>query len=269
MNTKITKKAYPSDLSESEWQLIMPHLPSPSPTGRPLKWHWWDLLDGMFYILQTGCQWRHLPGDFPPWQTVYRYFRWLQLSQFWLTLNDFSSRQWRKQVGKEAEPTAASIDSQSVKASDTGCFHGYAAGKKIKGAKRHILVDTLGLLITVVVHSAATQDYHGAKQVFEKAKKSSRTERLELVWADGVYDRGGASEAAANCDWKLEIVKRSDDQTGFVVLPKRWVVERTFGWLMKCRRLAREYERQATTSKTFIYLSMCRLLLRRLAILDF
>jgi putative transposase len=264
MMTKLNRKTYPTDLKDCEWQLILPYLPEACPLGRKRKWHWRDMLDSIFYVLHTGCQWRHLPGDLPPWQTVYGCFRWLQHSQFWIKLNDLLSVEVRKKEGKTANPTAASIDSQSVKASDTGCFHGFDSGKKIKGVKRHILVDTLGLLLTVVVHSAGVQDYHGAKQVFERAERSERTNQLEHIWADGIYDRGGAEEAAKECGWELEVVKRSADQKGFVVIPKRWVVERTFGWFMKCRRLVREYERQPSTSECFIYLSMCRLLLKRL-----
>lgn len=188
----------------------------------------------------------------------------MQITQFWEKLNHSLNAQYRTKIGKDPQPIAASIDSQSVKASPTGSHHGYNAGKHIKGSKRHILVDTLGLLISVVVHSAGVQDYHGAKLVFERAKALKVSEQLELVWADGTYDRGGASEAAEKCGWKLEIVKRSDDIKGFIVLPKRWVVERTFGWLMHCRRLVRDYERRAETMEAFIYMSMCRLLVKRL-----
>jgi putative transposase len=260
-----TRKAYPSDTTAQEWQLIMPYLPEKSLTGRPMKWEWRAVIDGIFYVLKTGCQWRYLPGDFPPWQTVYRYHYRLIKEEFWRKFNDKLSVEVRLGQGREAQPSAASLDSQSVKASDTASFHGYDAGKKIKGIKRHIMVDTQGLLITAVVHSAREQDYDGAKLVFERAKAIGRTDRLELIWVDGIYDKARVYEAAAEQGWKIEVVKRSDDVKGFVVLPRRWVVERTFSWLMMQRRLARDYERKAVMAEGFIYMSMCRLLLARLA----
>jgi putative transposase len=261
----LRRKTYPTDLCEEAWQLILPYLPNPWKAGRPQKWDWRDILDAIFHVLHTGCQWRALPGDFPPWQTIYRYFRWLRDARWWQKLNDHLSQEYRLRQGREADPSAASIDSQSVKASETGSHHGFDAGKKIKGSKRHILVDTEGLLVTAVVHSASVQDYDGAKPVFDRAYASGRTARLKLIWADGIYDKDRVRDAAAQHDWQVQVIKRSDDTKGFKLLPKRWVVERTFSWLTHNRRLVRDYERQAQSAVAFIYLAMCRLLLARLS----
>ncbi len=262
---KNKRKAYPSDSTDTEWGIILPYLPSDCPTGRPRKWEWRDLIDALFFMTRNSCGWRSLPGDFPPWQTVYHYFDRFENSRFWESLNDALSQEVWLEEGREADSNADSIDSQSDKASDTGCFHGYEADKHIKGIKRHILVDTNGFLLTAVVHSASDQDYDAAKWVFEKFVERGRTQRFALCWADGIYNKERVREAAAKHKVKVEIIKRSDDVKGFKVLSRRWVVERTFSWLMKSRSLNRDYERQSETAECFIYLAMCSLMLKCLA----
>jgi putative transposase len=226
-----------------------------------------EVVNAIFYALRGGISWRMLPVDFPNWKTVYHYFRAWRITGLWKRIHDRLRALCRKQARRNRQPSAAIIDSQSVKCADSaGLERGFDAGKKITGRKRHILVDTLGLLLVVVVHSAATQDWVGAREVFERIR--GRFSRLRHVWADSAY----AKDELPCWVWDLrdrlrillEIVKRPGGQKGFRVLPKRWIVERTFGWLMKQRRLVRDYEYLPETSETFIYLAMVRLMLKRL-----
>lgn len=256
------RKTYPTDLSDEQWKLLELMLPPPEQLGRKRSVSLHAVFNALCYIARTGCQWRLLPREFPKWQTVYYYFRKWRENDWFVTLNHSLRQTVRRQSGKQANPSAAIIDSQSVKTDEQAIARGYDAGKKVKGRKRHILVDTLGLLLSAKVLTADVQDRDGAKQLFEEIKE--RMPRLQLIWADGGY-RGKLIEwVAVRCLWILEIVKRSDREKVFKVLPKRWIVERTFSWLNRNRRLSKDYERKSESSEAWLYLSMSILMLKRL-----
>jgi len=204
-----------------------------------------------------------LPHDLPPWRIVYYYFRLWRKDGTWAKINTALREEVRVADGREPEPSAAILDSQSVKTTETPGMRGYDAGKKVNGRKRHLLVDTLGLLLMVVVHAANIQDRDGAKLVLEKVK--GRFPRLQLIWADGGYAGKLVDWVKTVCHWVLEVVKRNDDVKGFKVLPRRWVVERTSGWLGRYRRLSKDYEGLPETSEAMIYAAMIHLMVRHLA----
>jgi putative transposase len=257
------RASYTTDLSDSEWEIIEPLIPGQKRRGAKIQYDRREVLNGIFYLVRNGCGWRDLPHDLPPYRTVSHYYHLWRREGLWQTINDTLRTELRVAEGRNPQPSAASIDSQSVKASEIASPRGYDAGKKIKGIKRHILVDTMGLLLIVVVHIASIQDRDGAKLVLKKVP--SRFPRLKLIWADGGY-RGKLIEWVKNtCQCVLEIVKRNDDIKGFKVLPHRWVVERTFGWLSRYRRLSKNYERLPESSEAMVEIAMIRLMLRRLA----
>ena len=269
--TEITRKdyergggRYASDMTDGEWALIEPLMPSRKPTGRPRTTDLRDVMDAILYMASSGCQWAMLPNDFPPSSTVQRYFYDWRSSGLLEDINHHLVMAARELEGREASPTAGVIDSQSVKTTESGGVRGYDAGKKTKGRKRHIVTDTLGLLIGLLIHGADVQDRDGAPNVLKTIRH--RFPWLRHLFADGAYAgpklRGALDKIG---DWTLEIVKRSDTAKGFKVLPRRWVVGRTFAWLGRCRRLAKDWEKSIASAEAWLFIAHIRLVTRRLA----
>lgn len=258
MNTK-----YPSDLTDAEWACVQRHLPPLSTRGRPRTHSLRRILDAIFYVVRSGCAWRYLPSNFPPWQTVFYHFRRYRLTGKWHLLYTALHRAERERMGRNADPSAAILDSQSVKTvEESARICGYDAHKCVKGRKRHLLVDTLGLPIASYVTPADVHDTVGARNLL--GGLAHFVPRLKKIWADAAYRGPGLADwCQQQGEWELEIVKREPGSRGFSVQPRRWVVERSFAWLIRNRRLAKDYERKVQTSETLIEVAMIRLLLAR------